>query len=223
LVEILNSVAPFPEPNAPEVSVIQGTPLLALQTQDAEVVTLMVTLMASERVLTLVGLTLNEQATWLIVVVADPTLIVPLRAAPVLAATLYPMVPLPEPVAPEVIVIHDAPLMAVQSQDAAVDTLTAPVLAETGAPIVFGFRLIEQPVAWLIVVVAEPALIVPLRAGPLLGATVKPMLALPEPFGDVMVIHGTFVVADHAHVVVSDSGGPPPPTAGTASVVGLRR
>ena len=63
--------------------------------------------------------------------VAEPTLIVPLRAPPVLAATLYPTVPLPEPVAPDVIVIHDAPLIADQLQDEALETATEPVTPET--------------------------------------------------------------------------------------------
>jgi len=54
-----------------------------------------------------------------------------------------------------------------------------------------------------------------------LGATVKPMLALPEPAGDVMVIQDAFVVADHAHVVVSARGGLAPPVAEMASAAGF--
>jgi len=76
--------------------------------------------------------------------VAEPTLIVPLRAPPLLPATLNPTVPLPVPVAPEVIEIHDAPLVAAQLQDAALETLTEPVLPATAASIVVWFRPIEQ-------------------------------------------------------------------------------
>ena len=44
----------------------------------------------------------------MMVVVEEPTVMVLLRAPPGLAATLYLIVPLPDPVAPEVIVIHGA-------------------------------------------------------------------------------------------------------------------
>ena len=43
------------------------------------------------------------------------------------AATLYPTVPLPVPLAPEVTVIQSALLFAVQAQPLAVDTATVPV------------------------------------------------------------------------------------------------
>jgi hypothetical protein len=50
---------------------------------------------------------------------------VPLRADPVLAATVYPTLPLPVPAVPDVTVIHDALLDAVHAQLAAVVTFTA--------------------------------------------------------------------------------------------------
>jgi hypothetical protein len=52
---------------------------------------------------------------------------VPLRAAPVLAATLNPTVPLPFPLAPEVMLIQDTLLAAVHPHWALVDTATLPV------------------------------------------------------------------------------------------------
>jgi len=55
--------------------------------------------------------------------------IVPDRAVPVLAATLYPTDPLPVPDAPEVTVIHVAPLVAVHVQPDVAVTATVPVLA----------------------------------------------------------------------------------------------
>jgi hypothetical protein len=54
---------------------------------------------------------------------------VPVRALPVLAATLRPTEPFPLPDAPEVIVIHGTPLVAVHVQPAAVVTATVVVLA----------------------------------------------------------------------------------------------
>ena len=49
---------------------------------------------------------------------------VPVRALPVLAATLKVTLPLPEPVVPAVMVIHAALLAAVHPQPAPADTAT---------------------------------------------------------------------------------------------------
>ena len=54
---------------------------------------------------------------------------VPLRAAPVFAAMLRPTDPLPVPDAPDVTVIHGAPLDAVHAQAAVVVTATTDVRA----------------------------------------------------------------------------------------------
>ena len=55
--------------------------------------------------------------------------IVPLRADPVLAATLNPTGPLPVPDVPEVTVIHGTPLVAVHVHPAPAVTVTVPVVA----------------------------------------------------------------------------------------------
>jgi hypothetical protein len=55
-----------------------------------------------------------------------------LKAVLVLAATEYRTVPLPEPVLPEVIVNHAAPLVAVQEHPVGAVTVTEPELAEEG-------------------------------------------------------------------------------------------
>jgi hypothetical protein len=54
---------------------------------------------------------------------------VPVRDPPLLADTLKPTVPLPLPDDPDVIVIQDALLTAVQGQPPAEDTATVPVPA----------------------------------------------------------------------------------------------
>jgi hypothetical protein len=51
---------------------------------------------------------------------------VPLRAAPVLAATLNPTDPLPLPLAPDVMLIHEALLAAVHPHPLLVVTATGP-------------------------------------------------------------------------------------------------
>jgi hypothetical protein len=50
------------------------------------------------------------------VAVLPATVSVPLRSFPVFGATLKVTVPLPVPLAPEVMVIHEALLLAVQAQ-----------------------------------------------------------------------------------------------------------
>lgn len=54
---------------------------------------------------------------------------VPVRAAPVFAATLKPTGPFPVPLAPDVMVIHGAWLAAVHAQPAPAVTVTVPVVA----------------------------------------------------------------------------------------------
>jgi hypothetical protein len=54
---------------------------------------------------------------------------VPVRAAPVFAATLKPTGPFPVPVAPDVMAIHVALLVAVHAQPAPAVTVTVPVVA----------------------------------------------------------------------------------------------
>ena len=51
------------------------------------------------------------------------TVKVPVLAEPVFAATLNVTVPLPVPLAPELIVIHDAPLVAVHGHPPAAETV----------------------------------------------------------------------------------------------------
>lgn len=58
--------------------------------------------------------------------VAPAIVSVPVRAAPVLAATLKPTDPFPVPLAPDVTAIHCTLLLAVQVQPDGVVTLTGP-------------------------------------------------------------------------------------------------
>jgi hypothetical protein len=65
--------------------------------------------------------------------VCPATLRVPVRCAPLLAAMLYPTAPFPLPSAPDVTVIHDALLVAVQAQPAPAVTVIVPVAAVPAA------------------------------------------------------------------------------------------
>jgi hypothetical protein len=58
------------------------------------------------------------------VIVVEATVSVPLRTRPVFRATLKVAALLPLPLAPEVIVIHDALLCAAQEQPLVVETVT---------------------------------------------------------------------------------------------------
>jgi hypothetical protein len=64
--------------------------------------------------------------------VCPATVSEPLRALPVLAATLKPVVPFPDPLLPEVIVSHDALLLAVHAHPLVVVTATLPFDAVSG-------------------------------------------------------------------------------------------
>jgi len=64
-------------------------------------------------------------ADWVTVNVCVAIVIVPVRAAPVLAATVKPTEPFPEPLAPPVIVSHDALLVAVHAHPLGAVTATA--------------------------------------------------------------------------------------------------
>jgi hypothetical protein len=73
---------------------------------------------------------------------------VPVRAAPVvLAVTLNVTEPMPDPVAPEVTVIHDAVGVAVQEHDVPDVTLSVRLVASASTSKVVGVTAAEQPVA----------------------------------------------------------------------------
>ncbi len=71
-------------------------------------------------------------AAWVIDEVCPPTLKLPVLESPVLAVTEKATVPLPVPLAPEVIAIQLSLLLAVQEQLLSVVTVTVPLPAEAG-------------------------------------------------------------------------------------------
>jgi hypothetical protein len=118
----------------------------------------------------------------------------------VFAAAVKPTEPLPEPLAPEVIVSQPALLVAVHPQPLAADTLTEPLPPPAGTFWPGEDNEYEHPVPCCTVNVWPPAVIAPLRDGPLFEATVKRTVPLPLPLPpDEIVIHGTADAAVHSH------------------------
>ena len=148
---------------------------------------------------------------------------VPVRAAPVLPATLNATDPLPVPMAPDVTVIHSAALAEVHWHVLAAETVTgvpAPPAALMFCPVGEivalhagggGAGMLTPDCVtigrWL------ATAIVPLRAAPSLRATVKLTVPVPVPIADdVRAIQLTSTVAVHAHslsVVMVNLPGPP--------------
>jgi hypothetical protein len=79
---------------------------------------------------------------------------------------------LPVPLLPLVTVIHAALLVAVHGQPLELVTLTLPELPPAAGLALPGEMLYVQPLAWLIVNVLPPIVIVPVLAGPGLADTV---------------------------------------------------
>lgn len=155
---------------------------------------------------------------------------VPVRAAPVLAATVKAVDPLPLPAAPEVTVIQGTLLAAVHAHPAAAVTVTG-VPVPPGAAmcwLVASSAKVQVDVgdadpAWLTVNVRPAIAAVPERPLVLLfAATLYDTAPLPLPLAlEVIVIHVSPLVAVHAHpawlamLIV-----PLVPLTGTESVVG---
>src|SRR5262245_17497524 len=90
--------------------------------------------------------------------------------------------PLPDPVAPPVIVIHGALLVAAHVQPTPVVTFTVPVDAVSGAFWVVGAIEYVQATAACVTVNVWPAIVaVPVRCAPVFAAMLYPTAPLPDP------------------------------------------
>jgi hypothetical protein len=74
-----------------------------------------------------------------------------LREGPLVAATVNCTSPLPVPEAPDAMVTHDAPLVAVHEQPAPAVTVTFPLPPEAGTVWVWGEIANVQPWVWVTV------------------------------------------------------------------------
>jgi hypothetical protein len=148
---------------------------------------------------------------------------VALRAGPVVGATANWTVPFPLPLPPLAIVIHDTPLVAVHPHSGAVVTATVPEPPVLATECDSGLMPNVQPELWLIAN-GRPAMVsVPLRAGPVVGATPNWTVPFPLPLLPLAtVIHGALLVAVHPHpAAVVTATVPEPPVLATEYDSGL--
>ena len=124
---------PLPEPLLPVLTVNHCVLVDAVHAHPVPAVTETLPVADAAPIEVLVGEMLKVQGTgasWVTVNVRPAIVTVPARCVvPVFAAIEYPTVPLPLPLAPEVIVIQEAELDAVHVQPVVVVTLTDPVEA----------------------------------------------------------------------------------------------
>jgi hypothetical protein len=138
----------LPFPVAPDVTVIQESDVAAVHAHPvaAETVTVAEAALAPSAALTGDTLNVHAAASWETVKARPAIVTVPVRAAvPGLAATEYPTVPAPVPLAPDVTVIHDAPLDAVHGHPLMAVTDTLPVVALADTDVALGLIAYVQP------------------------------------------------------------------------------
>jgi hypothetical protein len=122
-----NCTVPFPLPLAPLAIVIHGALLVAVHPHSGIAVTAIVPDPPALATLCDSGLMLNVHPELWLTTNRRPAIVsAVLRAGPTVDATVNWTLPLPLRLPPPVIVIHDAPLVAVHSHPAAVVTATVP-------------------------------------------------------------------------------------------------
>ncbi len=204
----LKPTAPSPLPLLPEVMLIHEALLVVVHAQPLVVDTAMgppvPAVAARDSLVRLIAYSHGAAAAAACSTVnVSPAMVsVPVRAAPVFAATLNPTDALPVPVAPDVIVIQGVVVCAVHEQVAPAETVMAPVPPAAAADCPRGAIAYVHGVAPACVTVnSRPAIvIVPERPPPLFAATRNATEPLPLPeFPDVTVIQGAVVLAVHSH------------------------
>jgi hypothetical protein len=142
-------------------------------------------------------------AAWVTVKVLPPRVSVPVRVVfPLLGATLKATPPVPVPLAPPVMVIQEALLLASHEQPAAVVTVLLPAPPSASNAWLTGETLYEQLVPDCVTLKVVPAIVsVPDRFGAAgLAATLKDAVPLPVPLAPpVTVIHEALLAAVHTH------------------------
>jgi hypothetical protein len=218
LASTVNSTVPAPDPLPPLVTVTQGTLLTAVHAQPTTAVTMTDPDPPATGTACVEGaIEKVHPASWLTETVRPAMVAVPLRAGPVFDWMSSWTVPLPDPFAPRAIAIKAALLTALHEHSAAVVTLTFCDPPAAGSPIVSGATTGLHPASCVTVNVCPAAVIVPLRAPPVLAAAVNCTVpeAVPLP-PDVTEIQEAFAVAVHAHAPVAFTvNDPDPPPDGT--------
>jgi hypothetical protein len=140
---------------------------------------------------------------WFTVKVRPAIVSVPDRDGPVVDATVKLTVPSPLPLAPEVTVIQDALLFAVQAQPAPVVTLVDPFPPPAGTDWLSGDTVNAQPFACEIVTVCPATTSAPERGGPVSAAAAKVTVPEPVPLDPAVIVsQGCVLDALHSHPAV---------------------
>ena len=199
-----NVTGPLPVPVAPAVTVIHDALLTAVQLQPPATLTAVRPLPAAAVKDCEVGEIDGEHtaAACVTVKVAPAIVSVPVRLEAMgLEATRKPTVPLPDPDAPLVTVIHAALLAAVHAQPVATDTLLLPLPPAAVKDCVVGEIDGVHGAAACVTVNVAPAIVsVPVRLeATVFAATLNPTVPLPDPVAPlVTVIHAALLAAVHA-------------------------
>src|SRR4051812_5831520 len=193
---------PFPLPVDPAVTVSQLALLAALQPHPSPERTSNLPEVPPDGADAVVGESANVQpCPWLTVTVRPATVSVPERAGPLVAAALMFTVPLPEPLAPDAIVIHDAWLAAVHAHPEPEVTLTLELPPDEATDSVCGATVNVQPADCTTVTVCPATVSVPVLAPPVVAAAVNDTEPRPlPPVPAVMLIHGACDAAVHAQL-----------------------
>lgn len=225
----LMETVPLPLPLVPAVIVNHDALLAAIHAHPLPAVTVTgpaaPALAATDSV---VGFTKYEHgaAAWFTVTVRPPMVSVPVRAASLLAATANVTVPLPLPLVPEAIDIHETLLAAVHAHPVAAvtdtDVAVVPAAAMENVDVLtFG----KQDAATWDTVTDCPAMVsVPLRAAPVFANALNVTAPSPEPLEPAVIDNHVAVLAavqEQPVCVSTVIGGPVPPAATTDVVNGV--
>ncbi len=212
-----NCTVPLPVP-LPDVTLIQGAPVAAVQAHPTLVVTLNDPDPPADGNAAAAGAEIEyvQPLAWTTVKVWFPMVTVPRRSASGFGATVSCTEPVPDPLLPDAMVIQPALLVALHEQPVAAVTVTGtdpPLL-----PIFWGDGEIpyEQPMLCVTVNVCPPAVIVPVRCGPVLAAAEYRTVAVPLPVAPAVTLSqfALLAAAQAQPASVRTSNVPVPPPAG---------
>jgi hypothetical protein len=197
---IPKAAAPFPGPDP--VSVIQGAPLDEDHAHPDCVATEIEPLPLVAAWLMVRGVTVNVQAAASVTVNVLPAIVsvADLDDVVVLAAAVYATLPLPLPLAPLVIVTHEAPV-AVHGHPLAAVTATVPLPPAAVSDWLAGEMVYEHAPACVTVKVLPATVSVPVRdVVAVFAATLNPTAPFPIPDApEVTAIHVLLLTAVHVH------------------------
>jgi hypothetical protein len=195
----------FPDPVRDPLTVIHDAPVVTVQAQVDDVVTAMVPVAPPGGAVTVNGETVNVQDAAASVTVKLLPAIVSvalLVAVVVFNAAVNLTLPEPLPVAPLVIVTHEAPLVAVQLHPAVVVTVTVPLPPDPASDWLVGEMVNAQGGPACVTERVLPATAtVPVRdVVPVFDATLSVTVPPPIPAAPaVTAIHDALLIAVHVH------------------------